>query len=299
MDIQSSSSDSGPKPSWARRLSREPLVHFLIAGAMLFAGYRMLNPEAHRRELPNRVEVSDDDVAQMTIAWAAQWQRAPTASEIRGLVEAKVREQVMYREAVALGMDKGDAIVIRRLAQKMDFLAEDMSSVPDPLTSDLRAWFDKNGDRFALPALISFRHLYFSFDHRAGNTKADAERVLVTLADKPASAADNESLADVFMLQDYYGDRSADQVASMFGGAFAAKLFALRPGSWQGPIESGFGWHLVWIDSVTPGRVPPFETIKGMVKSEWTNEQRMDAKRKVIDTIKARYEIVLPRSLRQ
>jgi peptidyl-prolyl cis-trans isomerase C len=296
MSLQNATADSRPKQSLIRRWSREPLVHFLIAGAVLFAGYRVLNPEPDRREALNRVEVSDEDVAQMTVAWAAQWQRAPTASEMRGLVAAKAQEQVLYREALALGLDKGDAIVIRRLAQKMDFLAEDMSTVPDPQPTELRGWFEKNGARFALPALMSFRHLYFSFDQRAERTKADAERALVTLVAKSASAADDENLADQFMLQDYYGDRSPEQVASMFGGTFGEKLFEMKPGAWQGPIESGFGWHLIWIDSVTPGRVPAFETVEGMVKAEWTNEQRAAAKRKAIEMIRARYEVVLPKS---
>jgi peptidyl-prolyl cis-trans isomerase C len=189
---------------------------------------------------------------------------------------------------------------MRRLAQKMEFLAEDVSTVRDPPVDELKLWFEKNRDRFALPPRMSFRHLYFSFDQRHECARKDAVRSLVMLAGKPADAPETEKLADPFMFQDYYGDRLPEQVGGVFGMNFAEALFALKPGVWQGPIESGFGWHLIWIDSLTPGRVPAFEEVEAMVKSEWITEERAESKRKMFEAmrarynVKARYEVILP-----
>jgi peptidyl-prolyl cis-trans isomerase C len=117
---------------------------------------------------------------------------------------------------------------------------------------------------------------------------------LDTLAGKPADAPELVNLADPFMFHDYYGDRLPEQVAAEFGTKFAGALFELEPGAWQGPIESGFGWHLIWIDSMTPGRVPAFEELEPMLKSEWVTEQRVESKRKMFEAMRARYQVVLP-----
>jgi peptidyl-prolyl cis-trans isomerase C len=290
-DVPSSSS-----PRWIRRWLREPLLHFLIVGLALFAVYRAMHPGPDRRETANRIEVTDADLRQLAIAWTAQWQRAPTPEELRGLVASKVHEEILYREALALGLEKGDAIVIRRLAQKMEFLAEDVSTVREPEADELKAWFAKNQQRFLSTARASFRHLYFSFDKRHERARDDAVRSLEVLAGKPAEVPEAEKLADPFMFQENYGDRLPEQVAGVFGTKFAKALFKLKPGEWSGPIESGFGWHLIWVDSMTPGRLPAFEEIEPMVKSEWITEQRVEAKLKIFEAMKARYDIVLPGS---
>ena len=101
---------------------------------------------------------------------------------------------------------------------------------------------------------------------------------------------------DPFMFQDYYGDRSYDQLAAQFGPKFARVLFDQKPGAWRGPIESRYGWHLVFIDSLTPERVRPFEEIEPDVKAQWIAEQREETKRKMYDAMRARYKVVLPDS---
>jgi peptidyl-prolyl cis-trans isomerase C len=256
---------AGPQPSPARRWLREPLLHFLLIGLALFAIYRALNPAAVEQANRSRIELTGDDLRQLEVGWIAQWRRPPTPDEMRRLVDSKVREEILYREALALGLDQGDTIVKRRMAQKMEFLAEDV-----------------------------FRHLYFSFDKRGERAYQAAEGTLAKLVDQPADWHGAATLADPFMFQDYYSDRSPEQVANVFGAKFARSLFHLEPGSWQGPIESGFGWHLVWVDSKTPTRVPAFEEVESAVRSEWVADQRAEFKRQAFDAMKARYEIVLP-----
>lgn len=277
-----------------RRWLHEPLLHFLVIGLALFAVYRTLHPDREPDTPANRIELTADDFVQMSVAWLAQGRAPPTPEQMRNLVELKVREEVLYREALALGLDKEDAIVKRRLAQKMEFLADNTAATAEPGSDEVRAWFKANAQRFALLPRISFRHLYFSRDQRGERTQEAAEQALAAIATKPSGWAESASLADPFMFQDRYGDRSFDDIAKQFGPDFARALLKLQPGSWQGPVESGYGLHLVFVETLLPSRIPDFEEIEQEVAAEWIGEQRAQARRKSYETMRARYEIVLP-----
>jgi peptidyl-prolyl cis-trans isomerase C len=283
-----------PAMSRLRRWLREPLLHVLLIGAALFAVYGALNPGAGQRGDSNRIVLTADDVAQVRITWMAQWQRPPTPEELRSLLDGKIREEVLSREAMALSLDKDDTIIKRRLAQKMEFLMEDVSALREPSDDELRRWLAQKPQRFALPGLVTFRHLYFSPDLRGEHARDDAVDALRKLAGKPEEAPELDGLADQFMFQDFYAERSPDQVAGIFGTAFARALPGLEQREWQGPIESGLGWHLIWVESRIPGRVPAFEEIEATVKSNWIDEQREASKRRMYDSMLARYQIVLP-----
>ncbi|MGH8174581.1 MAG: peptidyl-prolyl cis-trans isomerase, partial [Rhodanobacteraceae bacterium] len=244
---------------------REPLVHFLLIGAAGAAIYAY----AHRNDSVDanyRIELSLDDLRQLDISFVSQWQRQPTPDEFRGLVEQFIRQEILYREALAMGLDKDDTIVKRRMAQKMEFLAVDVKGAHEPTSEELKTWYASNSEKFAQPDRATFRHLYFSFDHRGKNAQKDAAAELQRIAAMPEDTGAEKSHADPFMFQDYYGDRAPEQLAKEFGPAFAIGLFKLKPGEWQGPIESGYGWHLVWIESIAKGGVPAFEEIEPDVK---------------------------------
>jgi peptidyl-prolyl cis-trans isomerase C len=283
-----------PAPSRLRRWLREPLLHVLLIGLALFAIYGALNPGTGQRQDANRIVITADDLAQIHLGWMAQWRRPPTPDEMHSLLDGKIREEILSREATALGLDKDDTIVKRRMAQKMEFLMEDLSALREPLDDELRLWFAQNSRRFALPGLVSFRHLYFSSDLRGERARDEAAHALQKLAGKPEESPQLEALSDPFMFQDFYAERSPDQIAGIFGTKFVQTLFELKEGKWQGPIESGLGWHLVWVEAVTPGRVPAFEEVEATVKSEWIDQQRAESKRKMFDSMIARYQIVLP-----
>jgi peptidyl-prolyl cis-trans isomerase C len=285
---------SQPAPSRLRRWLREPLLQFLLIGLALFVVYDTLHPTSDAKSESNLIVLTPDDFEQLGVTWLAQGRAPPTPEQMQSLIELKVREEVLYREALALGLDKGDEIVKRRLAQKMEFLAEGASVNNDPPADALRLWFKDNQQRFSLPPRVSFRHLYFSPDQRGGHSREDAVRVMAQLAEKPGNWEGAAALADPFMDQDYYGDRSADDVAKSFGLNFAQDIADLKPGAWQGPIESGYGWHLVFIDTFVPGRVPAFEEIEPEIRAEWIEDQRLQAKRKAYETMRARYQVVLP-----
>src|SRR5262245_53105346 len=189
--------------------SREPLLQFLLLGLALFAGYHALNPDAGKRADPNRIVITEDDVRQLQVAFMAQWRRQPTQDELGGLLRNKVREEVLFREAMALGLDRNDTIIKRRLAQKMEFLADDVAALTEPTTEQLKAFFQENAARFAAPGLVSFRHLYFSTDQRGGKARDDAAALFVRLSGAPSA----EESADPFMYKDAYAEQSGEQVA--------------------------------------------------------------------------------------
>ena len=253
------------------RWAREPLVHFLLIGSLLFVVYAARDHSSQPGS--KRIELTADDVRQLQLTFAAQWERQPTPKELAGLVESRVREEVLYREALVMGLDKDDDIVKRRMAQKMRFLAEDVANAHEPTTAELKAWFEKNGNQFVLPGRITFHHLYFSPDQRGRHAHDDALKALARITGQPEDSKPAAALADPFMFQDYYADRAPEQLTKDFGLQFAQAVLKLKPGSWQGPVESGYGWHLVFVDSITPGRIPAFEEVEPDVKSAWLADQ--------------------------
>jgi peptidyl-prolyl cis-trans isomerase C len=280
--------------SLLKRWLREPLLHFLVGGFVLFAAYGALHPQTGDRFQSNRIQLTEDELRQIAVVWVARWQRPPTPEEMHSLVEDRVREEILYRESIALGLDQGDTIVKRRLAQKMEFLAEDTSVIRDANAAELKAWFEQNRERFARPGRVSFRHRYFSPDRNGERARDAAAKALERVAGQPADSPAAGNVGDRFMFQDYYTDRASDDVDNVFGAKFAQALFQLRPGIWQGPVESGLGWHLVFVESVASGRVPEFEEIEPDVKAAWIDAQRAETKRKKYAAMRARYEIVLP-----
>jgi peptidyl-prolyl cis-trans isomerase C len=277
-----------------KRLVREPLVHFLLLGAILFGVYAYAERGHGGIDQSKQIQLTIDDISQLVLVFRSQWRRDPTPEELQGLVEDKVREEVLYREALALGLDKNDTIVKRRMAQKMQFLAEDVAAAREPTPEELGTWFKVNRDQFAFPPRVSFRHLYFSPDRRGGRARDDAAAALTKLAGQPEDANVAATLADAFMFQEYYRDRAPEFLGKEFGPNFALAVAKLSPGSWQGPVESGFGWHLVFVDTLIPGRAPAFEEVEADVKKAWLAEQKARALEKAYQDMRAKYTVPLP-----
>src|SRR5215472_2826048 len=270
--------------STVKRFLREPLLHFLLIGLAIFGAYAYINRGRVGIESPRQIVLSLEELRTMTAYFEGQWHRPPTPQEFQGMVEDKIKEEVLYREGLVMGLDKGDTIVKRRMAQKVQFLAEDVATAHEPSIAELKAWFEKNTDKFALPSRYSFRHVYFSPDKRGKNAHDDAAQALAKIAGQPQDSPQIPSVADRFMFQDYYGDRTPSAIAKEFGPQFAVALEKVKPASWQGPIESGFGWHLVFIDTVIPGRTPAFDEVESEVKTAWLGDQKAQAWQKAYQT---------------
>ena len=283
-----------PRRSVLQRWLREPLLHFLLLGAALFAAYGYLQRGGVGVESSRQILLTLDDLRQLDMSFESQWHRPPTPEEFSRLVENKVQEEVLYREALAMGLDKDDTIVRRRMAQKMQFLAEDVAAAHEPTTEELKNWYELNNDKFTLPGRVTFRQVYFSPDRRGERAHEDAATALAKIAGEPEDSDRAGALADPFMFQNYYGDRTSEQLAKDFGPQFAQAVVHLTPGSWQGPIESGYGWHLVFVETFIPGHVPAFEEVEPDVKTAWLADQKEQAWRKAYEAMRAKYTVLLP-----
>jgi peptidyl-prolyl cis-trans isomerase C len=277
-----------------KRLLREPLVHFLLLGAALFGVFELTQGMRPAPAPSKQIRMTLDELTQIAMVFQAQWRREPTPDELTRLIENKVQNEVLYREALAMGLERDDEIVKRRMAQKMQFLAEDVAAAREPTADELRSQYEQDKARFAQPNRVSFRHLYFSPDRRGSRARDEAASVLAKLAGEPQDLKVAGSLADPFMFQNYYRDRAPEFLGKEFGPQFALAVGNLTPGSWQGPIQSGLGWHLVFVDTVITGRVPAFEEVEADVKAWWLAEQKAKAWKKAYQEIRTKYTLLLP-----
>jgi hypothetical protein len=259
---------------------REPLVYFLAVGAVLFLLTERL---ADRLDGDPAliIEVTDAERQRLSDQWQAQMGRPPSADELAGLVEQWIREEIYYREALALGLDADDVIIRRRLAQKLTFLTEDLATGQSPDEATLRAYYAEHAERYREPERFTFSHRYFSNDRRA-QARADA------LAALQADAIEG----DPFMLQRSYVARSQREIAELFGREFAAALGALPDGAWQGPVRSAYGWHLVRVEERHPARSPSFEEVARRVAADYRQQRRREANEAYYQSLRERYRVV-------
>lgn len=274
-----------------RHILREPLLYFLLAGAALFGLTRVFaGDDGHR------IVVTEAERARLSDQWQAQMGRPPTATELKGLVDQWIREEVYYREALAMGLDDDDVIVRRRLAQKLTFLKEDIASTTPPDEATLRAFYQAHRDRYTDPARFTFVHRFFSADRRR-DPEGDARRALDALiaaaaANDQAGDPSADPVGDPFMLQLRYTAASQQQIAELFGGEFAASLAGLPPGTWQGPVKSAYGWHLVRVDEVQPPRLEDFAEVANQVSTDYREDRRRQANEDYYQSLLGRYQIV-------
>ncbi len=272
--------------------TREPLVHFLVLGALLFGLFELMDDEASSKS-PNQIEITASDVERLRDVWTKQWNRQPTETELKGLIESHLREEVLYREGLALGLDQNDTIIRRRLAQKMEFLFEDLALQSEPTEEELKAYFDRNKDKYLLPARVSFSHIYFNVDRHGEAAFGNAKQLLKKLQFHNTSLLRASDQGDRFMLEYDYTQKTQQEVGNVFGRQFAEKLFKTQKGIWQGPIESGYGIHLVRIRDRIESRLPQWDEVRSKVRLDFLHERRRETNKKIYEQLKARYEIVV------
>ncbi len=272
-----------------RRPLNEPLLHFLLLGAALFAAFSFLSV----RDQPGDEEivVSAGKIEHLAALFARTWQRPPTRAELEGLVRDFVREEVAYREGMGMGLDRNDTIIRRRIRQKLEFVAADLASRATPSDDELTAYLTANPDQFRVDPRLTFRHVYLNPEQRRDSVETDARELLIALNGDPTM--DATTLGDSLVLEHGYSAVSQRDVASLFGHRFAAALAELEPGEWQGPIESGYGVHLVFVQERSGSRLPELDEIRAAVEREWANAQRLETTDKFYADLLDRYRIVI------
>ncbi len=272
-----------------KRLLKEPLLHFLIFGAVVFALNAWRQETRPMEAAAPRIEVTAAVIDRLRAGYERQFGQAPNAEELRGLVTAHIREEVLCREALALGLDRDDTIVRRRMAQKMEFLTDDLVGTVEPEDAAVREFFAKNAERYAKPAQVSFRHVYFSKEKRGARGGSAAREALVALA----RGASDEMMGDPFLHGFEFAARDTQEITALFGGEFAAQLATLLESEWSGPVESSYGLHLVRIEArgtVQPARL---DAVRATVVRDFNEERRSTANREIFEKLRERYQVVV------
>ena len=270
-----------------KKWHKEPLFHFLIIGALIFVVFSMVN-QSEPTVSGNMIIVTNAEIERLSGNWSKRWNRPPTETELKGLVDSYIKEEVYYREALALGLDKNDAILRRRLMQKMEFLTNDLAELSTPDKSELKKYLLDNKEKYQLPARVSFSHIYFSLDKRGAKTFEDAKNVLSQLND-----LSTPEKGDSFMLPYDFVQKTPFEVERLFGAGFAEQLFTLNTNAWQGPIASGYGFHLVRISEKTDPRMPELFSVIDKVRTDLMFELMQKMNKKIYEKFKERYENII------
>ena len=272
-----------------RKLIKDPLVHFLLVGVALFAISAWRGQSVSTGG--EKIVVTAEQVAQARAAAAVLQGREPTAEELEALIEPTVRDEVMYREALALGLDENDDEVRRRLIEKMTYLTQDLADPEPSSEATLREFYEANPDTFTIPALVSFDQVFFSPGTRGDALEADAAAALAALraGRTPAEVGDRTPL------RESYDDAPREQVAVLFGDELADALFETAAGEWTGPFRSDFGLHVVRLRGRSDARLPPYDEIAARVAEEYGAQRRREANERAYREMRARYDIIIER----
>ena len=262
------------------------MLHFLLIGIALFAAYNWLSPA---RSSGNRIVVTQGVVDDLITQHVAARGRAPSATELRHLVAAWVREEILYREGVTLGLDRDDIVVKRRVRQKLEVMAEEDASTGAPSDADLAAYLSAHQDRFIQPAVLTFEQIFIGHATAGPEVRLAVARV----RDSLQHGSDIERIGKASLLPQRLTQVPADLVARDFGASFAEALERTPIGTWTGPIEGSFGFHFARVMARTPSRVPPLEEVRGQVVREWENERRQRARDESYAKMRAKYNVAI------
>ena len=269
-----------------RRWLREPLVHFLALGALLFA-------LSHWRGGPgsNRIVITPGQIDSLAAIFARTWQRPPSETELKGLVDDYVRDELATREGLAMGLDRDDVLIRRRLRQKLEFLSED-SPDPAPVTdAELHAWLEQHPDHYRVEPEVAFRQVYVSPDRRGDAAERDAQILLAKLSAQGADVSTD--VGDRLMLPRDVERSSRSSIARQFGEEFATEVIKIAPGRWAGPVRSGYGLHLVWVHARNEGRMPALDEVRPQVERDVMSGRRRQRLDQMYAEILSRYTVVV------
>lgn len=273
------------------KLLREPLLHFVVLGAALFWLFSWTGGPAGPDD--NRIVVTPGLVQHLTAGFERTWQRPPTEQELQGLIDSHIREEIYYREALALGLDRDDTIVRRRLMQKLEFLTADAAEALDPSDDELRRYLEQHPDSFRLEAQAAFRHVYLNPERHAGNVDEVARRLLERLRAGNVPAEDGTEPGDRLMIPAEMALTRRSEIERLFGWQFADGVLDAEPGRWTGPIESGYGLHLVHVGERREARMPTLGEVRDLVLREWLNARRQALGEAFYRRLRERYTVVV------
>jgi hypothetical protein len=268
------------------RLLREPLFQFLIIGGLLFALYTVVSGPAPAPT--NQIVIEPERVAQLAAGYEAVWRRPPSVDELTALVENFVREEIYYREALALGLERDDTIIRRRLQQKMEFLTDSGAEFLEPDAGELEAYYRANEQRFQDAPSIALEQVFLG----QNSTPEGIAAALVSL--QSDAEADLLLLGERTLLPSQMALSAPTAIDGVFGAGFFDELAQLPEDVWAGPVESGYGVHLVRINDSVPARVPTLAEVRDAILREWKSAKAVEIREQVYVRLRARYDVTLP-----
>ena len=274
------------------KLLREPLLHFMFIGAVIYLLYSVFAeplPEGDDKT----IVVSAGEIEWMHAAWRKRWNRPPTPEEFDGLIQQYVRETVLYREALTMGLNQHDQVIRRRLAQKLEFLASDLVALTPPTREELQAYFGKHRDRYREPVRYTFTQVFIDPDKRGDTTLDHAAAVKAKLVAMDDATGNPGTLGDDSMLQNHYPGKDSLEIQKLFGSGFTESLMELSAGKWHGPILSGYGTHLVYVHSINEPPAPVFAEVQERVVQDWKTEKGEELNEQFYASLRDQYTIVI------
>lgn len=275
-------------------LLKEPLFHFLLIGAVLFLLYGWRGNSA---ALPGnqagsqtaQIVLSREAFERMYNQFVKTWQRQPTEEEQARLIDDFIRNEIFYLEAIAIGLDRDDAVLKRRLRQKMEFIYENISDLAEPSDEDLQTFMKRHRERYITDPRVGFRQIYINVHQRGDHALSHAQKVLERLE----AGADPNTLSDVTLLDKQMSLSPLRDIARQFGDDFTQHLLKTTLGTWTGPISSGYGLHLVLVTDRTSSRLPDLEAIRTVVRRDWMAEQQQALKDAAYAKLRQRYTVIV------
>lgn len=268
-----------------KQLYLEPLLHFLLIGAAIFMFYgvsRDLDSEA-----PGRIVVTSNQQQQLAVNFNRTWMREPSTEELTALIENRVREEVFYREALAMGLDQDDALVRRRMQMKLEFILEDLSS--QNITDEaLENFLKENRAKFATQAQLSFQQVFLNPNKRK-EVEQDAKNILASLNKGVAI----ETVGDASLLPASYNLSTQSEIARTFGEGFAKEVIELQPGDWIGPFKSAYGVHLLNVGERLDAGQPALADIRNLVEREFLVEKKQQQKDLAYQQLRKNYTVTI------
>lgn len=262
-----------------KKIFNEPLVHFALLGIFLFFLFKWVSDD----DTDRRIVVDQYDLNEIIAKWNLQWSRDPTEEELKGLLDNYIKQEIYYREALAMRLDHNDEVVKRRMAQKIQFLTQDVSSQVEPTQEQLKNFLEDNAERYIKEKEVSFKHKYFSPDKRSN---ADSDALLALGQDNP--------IGDHPPMPSEYNQATMSKIRADFGQAFSDEISKLNvSNSWQGPIKSGYGVHIIKIDQVTESRPYEYEEIKIELQNDYQYEFQLTMNEELLNSLLEKYQIIL------
>lgn len=274
-------------PAGWRALRQEPLLQFLAFGALLFAAQALVGGPAPAGG--ERIEVPAPRIEALRAELAAQGRRPPSEAELNAAIQRWIDEELLFREALSLGLDRSDPIVRRRLVQKMESLIDSRLEGETPDEAQLQALLDAEPARYGEPARYRFEQLFFARGSRGARLQADAEAALRRLRETPDAAV----AGDPFFAGREPGRLDAVAVRKLFGAGFAQVLETLPPDRWQGPLASGYGLHLVRLKERSPPLPVGLDQARPRLLVDWRLRRRQQLLEQRLDELRRQYPVTL------